>query len=464
MSDQLVDYAVQVVRRTRTDDAMLVGAGPRASQALLRAARAWAALSGRDFVSPDDIRAVAAAGAGTPPAAAPRIGTGRRAHRRSARPHSARGAGAAMIVPSQRLMLLAAVVVVPLATAAGFVPGAGARLASSTLALCAVVAAVDAVRGRAAPGRARLRSARLSAPHQGRPGAFAHHHRQPLAATPRASGSASLCPPGVASASLVEETVVPAGTSRFDWPCHRHRARRSSARALCIWKRRRPSVCGWPAPRAAWIAPCASIPTCATAPPPRSSCEPPMPGLRMRRQVGKGREFDNLRQYMPGDSFEDIDWKATARRQFPGGQALPRGACPGSLCRGRCVAPLRARTTFWKATSTPRCTWRWWPRRRATASAWSPSATAPTSSCARASGMDHFRLCRETIYNLQASRVSPDFRDVFTTLQLNLRRRALLVFFTSLDDALLAETFEREISLLARRHVVLVNVAAAARH
>jgi MoxR-like ATPase len=60
VSDQLVDYAVQVVRRTRSDDAVLVGAGPRASQALLRAARAWAALSGRDFVSPDDIRAVAA--------------------------------------------------------------------------------------------------------------------------------------------------------------------------------------------------------------------------------------------------------------------------------------------------------------------------------------------------------------------------------------------------------------------
>jgi MoxR-like ATPase len=59
VSDQLVEYAVQVVRRTRSDDAVLVGAGPRASQALLRAARAWAALAARDFVTPDDIRAVA---------------------------------------------------------------------------------------------------------------------------------------------------------------------------------------------------------------------------------------------------------------------------------------------------------------------------------------------------------------------------------------------------------------------
>ena len=59
VSDQLVDYAVQVVRRTRSDDSVLVGAGPRATQSLLRGARAWAALAGRDFVSPDDIRAVA---------------------------------------------------------------------------------------------------------------------------------------------------------------------------------------------------------------------------------------------------------------------------------------------------------------------------------------------------------------------------------------------------------------------
>ena len=74
------------------------------------------------------------------------------------------------------------------------------------------------------------------------------------------------------------------------------------------------------------------------------------------------------------------------------------------------------------------------------------------------SGMDHFRLCREAIYNLQARRVSPDFRELFTSIQLNLRRRSLLIFFTSLDDPLLAETFEHEVPLIARRHLVLVNV------
>jgi MoxR-like ATPase len=59
VSDQLVEYVVEAVRRTRTDDSILVGAGPRATQALLASSRAWAALSGRDFVSPDDVRAMA---------------------------------------------------------------------------------------------------------------------------------------------------------------------------------------------------------------------------------------------------------------------------------------------------------------------------------------------------------------------------------------------------------------------
>ena len=59
VSPQLVEYVVEVVRRTRADDSILVGAGPRATQSLLWSARAWAALANRDFVSPDDVRSVA---------------------------------------------------------------------------------------------------------------------------------------------------------------------------------------------------------------------------------------------------------------------------------------------------------------------------------------------------------------------------------------------------------------------
>ena len=57
----LARYAVDIVRRTRQHDSVLVGAGPRATQALLLAARARAAIDGRDFVTPDDVKALARA-------------------------------------------------------------------------------------------------------------------------------------------------------------------------------------------------------------------------------------------------------------------------------------------------------------------------------------------------------------------------------------------------------------------
>ena len=52
-------YMVEVVARTREDPRVLVGSSPRGSQALLKTSRAAAALRGRDFVTPDDIKTVA---------------------------------------------------------------------------------------------------------------------------------------------------------------------------------------------------------------------------------------------------------------------------------------------------------------------------------------------------------------------------------------------------------------------
>ena len=56
---ELVAYAVDIVRSTRQHEAVMVGAGPRATQALILASRARATLEMRDFVTPDDMRALA---------------------------------------------------------------------------------------------------------------------------------------------------------------------------------------------------------------------------------------------------------------------------------------------------------------------------------------------------------------------------------------------------------------------
>jgi len=60
VSESVGYYIVDVVRATRDAPSVQVGASPRGSLAILKLARAKAALEGRDFVTPDDVKAVAA--------------------------------------------------------------------------------------------------------------------------------------------------------------------------------------------------------------------------------------------------------------------------------------------------------------------------------------------------------------------------------------------------------------------
>jgi MoxR-like ATPase len=55
---EIIRYIQEIVAKTRNDDAVQIGAGPRASLALLEASRAAAALQGRDFITPDDVKAL----------------------------------------------------------------------------------------------------------------------------------------------------------------------------------------------------------------------------------------------------------------------------------------------------------------------------------------------------------------------------------------------------------------------
>ena len=59
VADEIKRYAVELVRRTRGAPAVQLGASPRASLALMKAAQALALLDGREFVAPDDVRELA---------------------------------------------------------------------------------------------------------------------------------------------------------------------------------------------------------------------------------------------------------------------------------------------------------------------------------------------------------------------------------------------------------------------
>lgn len=58
VEDDLLRYIAQIVDKTRTHGALFLGGSPRASLSILSASKAFAALEGRDFVTPDDIKMV----------------------------------------------------------------------------------------------------------------------------------------------------------------------------------------------------------------------------------------------------------------------------------------------------------------------------------------------------------------------------------------------------------------------
>lgn len=59
VADEVLDYLLHIIEQTRRDEDVQLGVSPRGSQALLRAVQVRAILHGRDFVTPDDIKALA---------------------------------------------------------------------------------------------------------------------------------------------------------------------------------------------------------------------------------------------------------------------------------------------------------------------------------------------------------------------------------------------------------------------
>ena len=189
-------------------------------------------------------------------------------------------------------------------------------------------------------------------------------------------------------------------------------------------------------------------------------------GLHAQRQIGKGRDFEKLREYVPGDGYDEIHWKATARRgkpitkvfqvektqevyvivdasrlsaRKPGTDSANENSVLERFVTSALVLGLAAEQQgdlFGLLTFTDK-----------------------VENFVRAkNGQSHYSACRDALYTLQPKIVTPDFDELCTFIRLRLRRRALLVFLTALDDPALAESFVRNIELIRRQHIVLVNM------
>jgi len=213
-------------------------------------------------------------------------------------------------------------------------------------------------------------------------------------------------------------------------------------------------------------------------------------GLHAQRQIGKGRDFEKLREYVPGDGYDEIHWKATARRGKPITKVFqiertqevyvvidasrltartPDGGAGKSVVSSQW--PVEGASER-KATDHELLTTDSTLERFMTAALVLGLAaeqqgdlfglltfTNKVEKFVRAkNGKAHYSTCRDALYTLQPQLVSPDFDELFTFIRLRLRRRTLLFFLTALDDAQLAESFVRNVDLIRRQHLVLVNM------
>ena len=200
-------------------------------------------------------------------------------------------------------------------------------------------------------------------------------------------------------------------------------------------------------------------------------------GIHAQRQIGKGRDFEQLREYLPGDSFEDIHWKTTAKRGEPVTKVyqIERTQQIYVIIDASRLSARSAEFGTQKEQDDPQYTatdLNTMLQRYISAALIMALAAERQgdlfglltfddkvrSFLTAKKGKAHFNTCRDTLYTLQPQGVSPDFAELFTFIGTKLRRRALLVFLTHLDDPILADSFTQYIDLIARQHVILVNM------
>lgn len=390
-----------------------------------------------------------------------------------------------MIVPRSKLLFWVAVVVLPFALLGAVVPGAFGVALAFIVALAIVVITDAVLSGRSMAGISieLPKVARMSKDHEAKLEVRIRNERQ----LQRMLRIALPFPREIPSSTEQMDILLPAQTewSRLTWSCtplkrgnyQLRRAHIEGVSPLGFWAARKaivvqseirvyPNLLSDRKNLAALFLNRGAF------------------GLHAQRQIGKGRDFEKLREYVPGDSFDEIHWKATARRGKPitkvfqiektqevyvivDASRLSAREISSTVNGQRSKLPERGGASTLNETSQTSIL-----ERYVTAALILGLAAEQQGDLfglltfsdkierfVRArNGQAHYSACRDALYTLQPKTVSPDFDELCTFIRLRLRRRALLLFLTSLDDPALAESFVRNIELIRRQHVVLVNM------
>ena len=185
-------------------------------------------------------------------------------------------------------------------------------------------------------------------------------------------------------------------------------------------------------------------------------------GSHAVRQIGRGWEFEKLREYLPGDSFSEIHWKATARRGAPITKVFQIEQTQeiyvildASRLSGRLMADSNEDMLTRQISSALLLAGI--AEQQGDHIGLACFTDQVNTFIPAGSGRAHYKACRNSIYALEAKRVTPDFSEIFSFFHSRLRKRALLIFMMSIDDPILAENFSTHINLLSKNHLIIVN-------
>lgn len=188
-------------------------------------------------------------------------------------------------------------------------------------------------------------------------------------------------------------------------------------------------------------------------------------GIHALRQVGQGRDFEKLRDYVPGDSYDEIHWKASAKRGRPVTKVFQVERTQevyvivdASRLAAREIALQDSQTTVLERYVTAALILGLAAEQQGDQFGLITFSDRVLSFVRAKNGQAHYDACRDRLYTLHPQRVSPDFEELCSFIRLRLRKRALLIFLTALDDPLLAESFAKASELISRQHLLIVDM------
>jgi uncharacterized protein (DUF58 family) len=196
-------------------------------------------------------------------------------------------------------------------------------------------------------------------------------------------------------------------------------------------------------------------------------------GRHTQPQIGRGREFEKLREYERGDGFDEIHWKATAKRRSPVTKVfqLERSkevyvALDSSRLSARLLPEIFAtddrkmNTTHLDRAVSTALLFCVAAERQGDRFGFISFSDKVDHLVKARNGSSHFNICRDLASSLTPQTVTPDFAEIAATLKQRIKRRSLMVFLTSLDDPVVAEDFICAAELLSRQHVILTVMIA----